>query len=200
MTILLDAKWPGGAEPPAVVPPAAMSGDPEPFAALYDALRRVARGLVRRTAWDGGSLGPTGLVHEAALRILADAGVRGHDERRYVFGAAVRAMRRVLLDRARQRQRLKRGGGWRRVPLDDVLDHLEAQDVDVFELHEAVEALARWSPRPAEAVTLRYFARMTVAEVADHLGVCNSTAEADLAFARAWLRRELLRRHAGPPA
>lgn len=191
---------PGGADGPRRVPTPNLSGETEPFVAVYEGLRRAARGLLRRGAWDERSLDPTGLVHEAAVRLLASEGVRGHADRRYIFGAAVRAMRRVLLDRAKHRQRVKRGGGWRRISLDETIHYVDGRGMDVVELHEAIERLARWSPRQAEAVTLRYFALMKIGEIAAELDVCESTVEDDLKFARAWLRRELGGIDTRPPA
>ena len=157
----------------------------------YDGLRRVARGLLRRRARDVLSLGPTDLVNEAVVRLLMSPNVRGQADRRYVFAAAMQAMRRVLVEPARAGRRVKRGGAWARLPLDAVLDYFEEQNVDAVDLDEAIERLAAWAGRQAEAVTMRYFLQMKVTEIADHLGVSVSTVEGDLTFARAWLRREL---------
>lgn len=199
MSIPLAGEYAGGAE----LPPdhrAGFSGRSDPFGALYDGLRRVARGLIHRGARSDLSLGPTGLVHEAVVRLLVNENVCGHADRRYVFGSVVRAMQRILIDRARARKRQKRGGNWQRVPYEEAFSYLEAQHIDVLDLHEAVERLGRWSARQAEVVRLRYFARMKVREIAASLGVSVATVEDDLKFARAWLRRELGGQDSGPPA
>jgi RNA polymerase sigma factor (TIGR02999 family) len=167
------------------------SGDPGPFVAVYEGLRCAARGLLRKTAWDELSLEPTGLVHEAVLRVLGSPHVRGRADRRYVFAAAVVAMRRILVERARARKRAKRGGGWKRIPLDGVIDHLEGQAVDVVELNDALERLAQWDARQAETFTMHVVLGMTAGEIAQHHGLCEATVRGDLALARAWLRREL---------
>lgn len=171
--------------------PAPIPDGPELLGLVYEELRRTARGLMRRRAWRERLLDPTGLVNEAVVRLLADPRVRGHADRRYVFAAALRAMRRILVERARARSRAKRGGGWARIPLDQILDRFEEQNVDVLELHDAIEQLAAWDERQAEVVTMRFFLGMKVAEIADHFGLSDSTIESDLALARAWLRRHL---------
>lgn len=173
-------------------------GESGPLVADYDSLRQAARGLLLRKAWDKRSLGPTDLVNEAVVRLLKDANVRGHADSRYAFAAVLRAMKRILIDRAKARKRLKRGGTWKRVSLDAVLDHVEEQNLDAVELTEAIERLAAWGGRQAEVVTLCYFFRMTVAEIAPRLEVSTSTVEGDLPFARAWLRRKLVGRDDEP--
>lgn len=164
---------------------------PQILDAVYGELRHTARGLMRRTAWGERSLEPTGLVNEAVLRVLASDKVRGHDDHRYVFAAAVVAMRRILVERARARKRAKRGGGWNRIQLDEVIDRIEGQSIDVVELNDAIERLACSSPREAETFTMHAVLGMTAREIAEHHGCCEATVRGDLAFARAWLRREL---------
>jgi RNA polymerase sigma factor (TIGR02999 family) len=161
------------------------------FVTEYDGLHRKARDLLEHSAWGERSLGPTDLVHEAALRLLVDARALQHPDPRYQFAAALRAMRQVLLDRARSRDRIKRGGRWRRVPIDDVLDYVEEQRLDLGILTAALERLAQVAERPARVIALRYFSRMKVAEIARELKLSVSTIEDDLAFGKAWLRREL---------
>jgi RNA polymerase sigma factor (TIGR02999 family) len=161
------------------------------FVALYDDLRRVARGLIRRKAWDEHALDPTSLVNQAIIRLLQDAEFATRTDPRYVFAAALRAMRRILVERARTRNRRKRGGDWQRIPLDDLLDHYENQKIDVPELNDAIERLARHDERQAEIVSMRYFLGMTVAEIAAFFERSESTVHSDLQLARAWLRRAL---------
>jgi RNA polymerase sigma factor (TIGR02999 family) len=156
---------------------------------------------MRKRAWGERSLDPTGLVNEAVVRLLADPRVRNHTDRRYVFAAALHAMRRVLVDRAKARKRLKRGGGRVQIRLDDVADQvverLEAQEVDVEALDQALEKLAAWDPRLAEVVSMRFLLNMKISAIAKHRGCCISTVENDLFDARAWLRRELGREMPG---
>jgi RNA polymerase sigma factor (TIGR02999 family) len=171
--------------------PEEFSAGPDLLVAVYEELRRTARGLMRRTAWDDRSLEPTGLVNEAVLRVLGSPHVRGHADRRYVFAAAVVAMRRILVERARARTRAKRGGGWTRLPLDGVIDRLEGQAVDLVELNDALVRLAEWDARQAETFTMHAVLGMTAVQIAGHHGLCEATVRSDLALARAWLRREL---------
>ena len=158
---------------------------------VYDELRRLAaRRLARESP--GQTLQPTALVHEAYLRLVGPADGKPWDGRGHFFAAAAEAMRRIVLDRARDRKRLKRGGGRRRDSLD--LDSLVADDApadDVIDLDAALGRLERADPRCAELVKLRLFAGLTLDEAASTLGVVRRTAERDWAFARAWLFKEL---------
>lgn len=167
-----------------------MNNRTENWESIYTDLRQAARALVHRDQ-GGLSLGATGLVHEAMIMLLRDPLLQGHTDRAYLFGAALRAMRRVLVERARKRGR--RDGHWHRIPLDDVIGYFEAQGIDIIDLHAALDRLSAWDPRSAHAVTLRYFLRMTDQEVSKHLDVSVATVQGDLAYARAWLRRELSR-------
>ncbi|MGL4553341.1 MAG: ECF-type sigma factor [Gemmataceae bacterium] len=157
---------------------------------VYGELHRVAAGLMSREA-AGHSLQPTALLHEAFDRLLTGAVLERATSRAYLFGAAARAMRQVLVDHARARRAEKRGGARDRRPLDDVLVAFEGRDLDVIELHEALDALAGFSPRQADVVTLRYFGGLSVPDAAAQLGVSVSTVESDFRLARAWLRRRL---------
>ena len=157
---------------------------------IYDELRHMAAGLVGRGA-AGGSLPPTALVHEAFLRLEAGDVLAQAPNRRYLFGAAAQAMRRALVDHARQRRAAKRGEGRQRVPLDDVLDHFDQQHIDVLALDEALDELSAQDERQWLVVVLRFFGGFSVEEVADALGVSVSCAEGDFRLARAWLRRRL---------
>lgn len=159
--------------------------------ALYDELRRIARGYIHRKGGDESTLGPTGLVNAAVVRLLADPNVRHHHDREYVAAAALRAMRRILAERARQRKQQKRGVGWTRISIDGVLDRLEARRVDFDDLNEAIEQLTIRDARLAEAITLRYFLGMKIDEIARRVGRSHSTVESDLALARAWLHGRL---------
>jgi RNA polymerase sigma factor (TIGR02999 family) len=157
---------------------------------VYDELRRVASRLMRRER-AGHCLSRTAVAHEAVIRLLGDAVPAKAEGRSYLFASAPRAMRRVLVEHARPRAAGRRGGGRRRVPLDQVVEDLQAQGLDVADVHEALDRLAEWNERQARVMTLRYFGRLTVAEVVAALGVSTVTVERDWRLARAWLRGQL---------
>jgi RNA polymerase sigma factor (TIGR02999 family) len=150
----------------------------------------VAAGLMRRERADH-TLPPTAVVHEAVIRLMADSVIKHAPDRSYLFAAAARAMRQVLIEHARRRATSRRGGGQRRVPLDFVVDYFEVQGVDVVAIHEALERLAELHERQSQVVTLRYFGGMTVPEIAEAMGLSISTVESDWRIARAWLSSEL---------
>ena len=156
---------------------------------LYDELRRLAATLLRREA-AGHTLQPTALAHEAWLR-LADAEGLAAWSRAHVLALAARVMRRVLIDHARRRAALKRGGARRRVTLCDVGTDDRRPGVDVLALDEALLAHAALDDRKARVVEFRFFAGMTMREVAEALDVSQTTAEDDWHFARAWLARRM---------
>jgi RNA polymerase sigma factor (TIGR02999 family) len=153
---------------------------------VYDELRQLAAARLAREA-PGQSLQATALVHEAYLRLVGPDPDQPFDGRGHFFAAAAEAMRRILIDRARDRRRLKRGGGRRRVRID--LDNLLAEPPgdDMLALDEALTALAREDPEAAELVKLRAFAGLTLAQAAEVLGIGRRTADRDWAYARAWL-------------
>jgi RNA polymerase sigma-70 factor, ECF subfamily len=158
------------------------------FALLYDELRTVAA-RHRRKEPAHHSLQTTALVHEAYIRLVRQERMswksRGH-----FFAVASQAMRRVLVDHARRRKAAKRGGGVAASPLDSVVLALESS-ADLVELDMALNKLARLEPRGAQVVELRFFAGLTIPEVARALGLSRATVEREWAAARAWLRREL---------
>jgi len=156
---------------------------------LYDELRKLAAHKMAREA-PGHTLQPTALVHEAWLRL------GGHSQpnwqsRAHFFGAAGEAMRRILVERARRKQRLKRGGQWERVEFEEMNISAPMPDEDLLVLDEALERLGEADARAAEVVKLCFFAGLTQEEAAKHLGVSVSTVERTWAFARAWLFREV---------
>jgi RNA polymerase sigma factor (TIGR02999 family) len=157
---------------------------------LYDELRRVAAGLMRRERADH-TLSPTALVHEAVIRLLGESVFDKAADRSFLFASAARAMREVLIDHARRRAAGRRGGGRRRIALDAVVDYFEGQRLDVVAVHEALDRLAELDGRQAQVMTLRYFGGMTVSEVAASLGVSVVTVERDWRLARAWLAGRL---------
>jgi RNA polymerase sigma factor (TIGR02999 family) len=157
---------------------------------VYDELRKLAVARLAREA-PGQSLQATALVHEAYLRLVGSHPERPFEGRSHFFAAAAEAMRRILIDRARDRRRLKRGGDRRRVRIN--LDALltEPPDDDLLALDQALTALADEDARAAELVKLRAFAGLTLPQAADVLGMGLRTAERDWAYARAWLARAL---------
>ena len=154
---------------------------------VYDELRKLA---ARRLAQEkpGQTLQATALVHEAYLRLVDAEGAGAWNSRGHFFAAAAEAMRRILVNRARDKRRLKRGGDRDRVELEDIAIADEAGAPDILALDEALEGLAREEPDCAELVKLRYFAGQTQEEAARALGVTRRTANRYWAFARAWLR------------
>jgi RNA polymerase sigma factor (TIGR02999 family) len=158
--------------------------------AIYGELRRIARGLMRHER-PGHTLQPSALVHEALLRLLEGDVLVDLPNRRYLFTAATRAMRQVLVDHARRHGAAKRSPGRALLPLDEALASFEEQGLDVIAVHEALDHLARAHPRPAQVVDLRFFGGFTVPEIAEMLGVSETTVEGDWRFARAWLRDRL---------
>jgi RNA polymerase sigma factor (TIGR02999 family) len=157
------------------------------IAAVYDELRRIAGGLMRHER-PGHTLQPSAFVHEAVLRLIGGDVLSDLADRHYLFLAASRAMRQVLVDHARKRRTAKRSPGATRLTLDDALAFLEEQSVDVADLHEALEQLAAEYPRQAQVVDLRFFGGRTVPECAELLDVSDTTVETDWRFARTWLK------------
>lgn len=156
--------------------------------AVYDELRRVARRHLRRERADH-SLAPTALVHEAYLKLVDQRRVRWQN-RAHFFGIAAQVMRRILVDHARSRAAVKRGGD-AKVAFDDVVVGTAPLNVDVLALDAALEKLASLDARQSRLVELRFFAGLTVEETAAALDIAPITVKRDWALARAWLFREL---------
>lgn len=153
--------------------------------AVYDELRLMAAQRLSHER-PGNTLQATALVHEAYLRLIGGEGP-AWQSRTYFFGAAAEAMRRILIDSARQKRRLKRGGGRARMELQDAdLAADECQD-DLIALDEALTELAATDPAKAELVKLRYFTGLTIEQAAEVLGVSPATAKRQWTYARAWL-------------
>jgi RNA polymerase sigma-70 factor, ECF subfamily len=156
--------------------------------AVYDELRRLARGYLRRERPDH-SLPPTALVHDAFLKLVDQRRVRWHNRAQF-FAIAAHQMRRILVDHARAHRALKRGAG-ARVPLPDIAAGSKAAEVDVLALDAALEKLSVRYPRQGQLVELRFFGGLSVAETAAALDVAPITVKRDWALARAWLHREM---------
>jgi len=140
-------------------------------------------------AWH--TLQPTALVHEALVRLYESSAFENAADRRYLFAAATRAMRRVLVDHARMRKAEKRGGGMTKVPIDFAIASVEARQIDVLDLDAALKRLGELSPRQEQVIELRFFGGLSVPEVAQQLGRGLSTIEADLKAAKAFLYGQL---------
>jgi len=194
------------------------SGDPQAAEQLlplvYDELRRLARSKLTQEK-PGQTLQATALVHEAYLRLVGSQGTRdsglgagenysesslapspeslvpGFSSRGHFFAAAAEAMRRILVESARRKQRLKRGGGRERESLEEDQIAAPSVDGDLIELDAALEKLQAKDSRKAELIKLRYFAGLTQQQAAEALGTSVATADRDWAYARAWLLREM---------
>jgi RNA polymerase sigma factor (TIGR02999 family) len=157
---------------------------------VYDELRKLAAQKLAQEK-PGQTLQATALVHEAYLR-LVDTGQAQHwNSRGHFFAAAAEAMRRVLVEQARHKKSAKGGGQLQRIELHEERLAAPSQKVDLIALDEALDKLARHDSRKAELVKLRFFAGLTLREAANALGIAESTADADWAYAKSWLRVEL---------
>jgi RNA polymerase sigma factor (TIGR02999 family) len=157
---------------------------------VYDELRKLAAQKLRQQK-PGQTLQATALVHEAYLRLVDVQKTQRWDSRGHFFAAAAESMRRILLNRARDRKRLKRGGDRRRITLDQVELALDSSDEQLIALDEALALLAVEDPSAAQLVNLRFFAGLTLKDSAASLGLAMRTAERQWAYARAWLYARL---------
>jgi RNA polymerase sigma factor (TIGR02999 family) len=169
-------------------------GDPHAAAQLlplvYDELRKLAAQKLAQEK-SGQTLQATALVHEAYLRLVDTDKAQQWNSRGHFFAACAEAMRRILVEQARRKRSRKRGGDRRRLG-QDVLDLAVVDDNDhLLDLDEALRALAAADPQAARLVELRYFAGLTIPQVAEALGVAPRTADFLWAYARAWLLRKL---------
>jgi RNA polymerase sigma factor (TIGR02999 family) len=159
---------------------------------VYDELRNLAaRWLAQEKP--GQTLQATALVHEAYMRLVEAEGRTSWESRGHFFAAAAEAMRRILIDSARRKHRSKHGGDRHRVDLDDAGDAIAPPvDEDLLALDRALEKLASGDRTSADLVKLRYFAGLSIDEAAAALGMSPRTADRRWAYARAWLRQEML--------
>ena len=162
---------------------------------VYDELRKLARQKMAQEK-PGQTLQATALVHEAYIRLVGSED-RSWDSRGHFFAAAAEAMRRILVDRARDKQRVKRGGGRKRVDLDSIQAALDTPSEELLAIDEALQELASDYPQCVELIKLRYFTGLTQASAAEALQIPRRTADRHWAFARAWLRKRLREIH--PP-
>ncbi len=154
---------------------------------VYQELRSLAAAKMAREK-EGQTLQPTELVHEAWLRLVETEG-QTWENRRHFLGAAAEAMRRILVDRARHKSALKRGGGLQRLPLEGLDLATTTPDDKVLLIDEALERLRLEDEQKARIVTLKFFAGLTNQEIAENLNIGERTVERQWAFARAWLVR-----------
>jgi RNA polymerase sigma factor (TIGR02999 family) len=175
-------------------------GDPkaseELLPLVYQELRRLA-GWKMANERPGHTLQATALVHEAWLRLAGQEGQHWQN-RAHFFGAAAEAMRRILVESARRKQRLKHGGQFQRVDLEELDLPSPMPDEDLLALDEALEGLAQFDGRAAEVVKLCFFVGLTQPQAAKELGISLATVERTWAFARAWLFREIQKRGDSP--
>ncbi len=158
---------------------------------VYDELRRLATSRMNHEK-SGHTLQPTALVHEAFLRLVGGDASQPWDGRGHFFAAAAEAMRRILIENARRKGRIKRGGQLKRRDLDDEVAAVDADAIDdLLMLDEALTKLAADDPQLAKLVELRYFTGLTINETAEILGVSPRTTKRNWAYARAWLQREM---------
>jgi RNA polymerase sigma factor (TIGR02999 family) len=163
----------------------ANSSDLLPF--VYTELRRLAA-FKMASEPPGHTLQPTALVHEAWLRLSGEKGPCFND-RSHFFAVAAEAMRRILIDRARRRQRLRHGGGQERVEIEDMQIASAESDERLLQVHELVDRLAAEHPDQAAVVKLRFFVGLTDVEIAQALDVSERTVERHWAYAKVWLLR-----------
>jgi RNA polymerase sigma factor (TIGR02999 family) len=171
----------------------AQAGDPhaaeELLPLVYDELRKLAAWkLANEVA--GHTLQPTALVHEAWLRLVG-SGTQHWNGKGHFFCAAAEAMRRILIESARRKQTLQRGGNWQRAELDESAIVLERPADEVLELDAALERLGGKDKQAADLVKLRYFVGLTLPEAAEALKISPRTADRLWAYARSWLREDL---------
>lgn len=156
---------------------------------IYDELRRLAGHYLRRER-QGHTLQPTALVHEAYLRLINTKNTPWQN-RAHFFGAAAQAMRRILVDNARQHGAAKRGGPEHRVTLDDGVAFAKERDVNLLALDDALKRLEEIDPQKSHLIELRFFSGLSIDETAEVMGISEATVTRQWRTTKAWLHREL---------
>ena len=167
------------------------SGDPaapeQLLPLVYEELRKLAAMKLAQEK-PGQTLQATALVHEAYLRLLGDRDGIPWNSRGHFFGAAAEAMRRILVDNARRKRAIKHGGQWERLEIEPDQISTPIRGIDLLVLSDLLDGLAKHDPRKAELVKLRYFCGLSLLEAALALNISESTADADWAYAKSWLK------------
>ncbi len=170
------------------------SGDPSAaeklFPLVYEELRKLAAIRLAKEN-PGQTLQATALVHEAYLRLVDGEQARHWDSRGHFFAAAAESIRRILIERARRKGRVRHGGGMKRLDLDQAASVAEETGQELLALDEALTRFATLEPSKAELVKLRYFAGLSIDEAAEVLGISRSSAKRYWIYARAWLLAEI---------
>ncbi|MCA9039676.1 MAG: sigma-70 family RNA polymerase sigma factor [Planctomycetaceae bacterium] len=160
---------------------------------VYDELRHLAAYFLKSERL-GHTLQPTALVHEAYLKLVNQE--KGEwDGRTHFLAIAARQMRRILVDYARAKASVKRGGNLERIPLDSAIVFSHERPEDIMTLEETLQKLEKLDPQQAELVELRFYGGLTVEQAARHLGISKRTAELEWKMIRAWFRKELSKEH-----
>src|SRR5947208_16229661 len=160
---------------------------------VYDELRKLAAQKLRQES-PGLTLQATALVHEAYVRLVGPEQARRWDNRGHFFAAAAEAMRRILVENARRKRRLRHGGGQQRVGLEETKIVAQAEDDKLLQVDEALDDLAREDPVQAQVVKLRFFAGLKNEEVAEALGVSSKTVQRYWTHAKSWLYQRIQNR------
>ncbi len=170
------------------------AGDPSAAEKLlplvYEELRKLAAAKLQHEK-PGQTLQATALVHDAYIRLVDVEKAQQWNSRGHFFAAAAESMRRILVDQARRKASLKRGGDFQRIEMSGVDLEIKSRQLDLLALNETLDRLAEQDPRAAELVKLRFFAGLTNQQAAEALGVSVATGENDWAYAKSWLRVEL---------
>jgi RNA polymerase sigma factor (TIGR02999 family) len=166
------------------------SGDPAAAEKLlplvYDELRKLAAARMSQEN-PGQTLQATALVHDAYIRLVDVKQVQHWNSRAHFFGAAAEAMRRILVERARQHASVKHGGLLHRVELDDEYASMKGKEIELLDLNDVLTQFEKEDPQKAKLVKLRYFAGLSLEETADSLGISLATTKRYWAYSRAWL-------------
>jgi RNA polymerase sigma factor (TIGR02999 family) len=157
---------------------------------VYDELRKLAAAKLHHES-SCQTLQATALVHEAYLRLVSPRGEQDWDSRAHFFAAAAEAMRRILVDKARHKRRLKHGGGHAQIPIDGMEPAVDSLPDELLQIDEALNRLAAEDPQAADVVRMCYFAGLAVDEAAELLGISRATAYRHWNYAKAWLYAEI---------
>lgn len=156
---------------------------------VYSELRKLAAGYLKNERTDH-TLQPTALVHEAYIR-LVDWQNTNWQNRSHFFAVAAQVMRNILVDHARRKKAEIHGGNWQKLALDEAISFSQAKEVDLVDLDDALQELAKLDERQAKIVELRFFGGLTIEETAHAIGVSTMTVSREWNFAKAWLYRRL---------